>query len=295
MPMPGVELPDVIDHFEALASLGYVDLIAPADFTDESRLAVDFSALGVAPGMDLIVHSSMRSIGPSRGGAGAVVRALLSVLGPAGTLLAPTFNHYHTRVFNPLITPTNDGAIPEAIWRRADARRSLHPSHSVAAIGPRADHYLRDHLTNGVWSAQSPIGRLIHDGGYILSIGVGHDRSTAYHVAEISLDVSCLDSFGSIDRIIAADGKVQIVRGLAWRAEECPADPAGLDVMLSPLQRRGRVGRSQATLARASDVFAARISQLDGRCSRCPVRPHRRGNFTASSSVEMRVRSREIS
>ena len=89
----------------------------------------------------------------------------------------------------------------------------MHPSHSVAAIGP-AEDYVRDHLQNGIWAANSPIGRLIDNGGYILSIGVGHDRSTAYHLAEIAI-ARCLDSFGSLDKIVDADGQVQTVPGLA--------------------------------------------------------------------------------
>jgi aminoglycoside N3'-acetyltransferase len=277
-------LPRVIDYFQALAELGYVDLYRRDDFLTAYRIAADLSALGVQPGMDLFVHSSMKSIGPVLGGPSTIIDALLSVLGPHGTLLAPTFNHHHARIFNPLLTPTTDGAIPDALWRRPDARRSLHPSHSVAAIGPRADDYLRDHLTNGVWSETSPIGRLIRNGGSILSIGVGHDRTTAYHVAEISLNVPCLDPFGSTDRILDPEGRVRTVPGLAWRNAECPVDPAGIDAMLEGKQSVGKVGRARATLARAIDVFEARRQQLGDRCSRCPIRPERR-NVAGSDKI----------
>ncbi|HWE94106.1 MAG TPA: AAC(3) family N-acetyltransferase [Tepidisphaeraceae bacterium] len=271
-----LELPSVIAHFEALAELGYVDLIHPDQFATEESLAADFVALGVRPGMNVLVHSSLKSIGPVRGGAAAVVRALLSALGPDGTLLAPSFNHFDAGVFNPLTTPTTNGAIPEAIWRHADARRSLHPSHSVAAIGLRAEHYLRDHITNGVWSADSPIGRLMEAGGHVLSIGVGHDRSTAYHLAEISLKAPCLDSFGSVDRIVDADGHMRSVPSLAWRAAECPVDPNGLDALLESKQARGFIGLAASTLARAADIFAARRDQLGDRCAQCPIRPEYR-------------------
>jgi len=269
-------LPRVIDYFEALAELGYLALYDRADFLTAEQLAADLSALGVQPGMDLLVHSSMKSIGPVRGGPSTIIDALLSVLAPGGTLLAPAFNHHHAQIFNPLTTPTTNGAIPDALWRRPDARRSLHPSHSVAAIGPRADEYLCDHLTHGVWSENSPIGRLIRNNGFILSIGVGHDRSTAYHVAEISLNVPCLDPFGSTDRIVNPDGRVQVVPGLAWRNAECPVDPAGIDAMLQDKQSHGQVGHARSTLARAADVFEARRLQLGDRCGRCPVRPARR-------------------
>ncbi|HET6248479.1 MAG TPA: AAC(3) family N-acetyltransferase [Tepidisphaeraceae bacterium] len=266
----------VTGYFHAIAALGCVELLERDEFLSADALTTAFAELGIRPGMDVMIHSSLKSIGPVRGGAATIISALLSVVGNDGTLLAPTFNHHHALAFNPLTTPTTDGAIPEAMWRRPDARRSLHPSHSVAAIGPRADDYLRDHLTHGVWADQSPIGRLILNDGYILSIGVGHDRTTAYHIAEIAMNVPCLDMFANIDRIAGSDGRLKTVRGLAWRNGECPVDPAGLDAMLEQKQSHGKVGRASATLARAADVFNARREQLGDRCSRCGIRPQRR-------------------
>ena len=251
-------LGEFADHFEALAALGYVELHDRDDFRTVEQLAADLATLGVRGGTDIMVHSSMKSIGLVRGGPSIVIDAILAVIGPEGTLLAPSFNHFQAQVFNPLTTPTTNGAIADTLWRRPDAHRSLHPSHSVAAIGPRAEDYVRDHLQNGIWAPDSPIGRLIDSGGYILSIGVGHNRTTAYHLAEIELGAPCLDSFGSRDKIISSDGKVQTVPGLAWRNGECPVDPAGLDSMLADKQSVGRVGKARATLVRAIDVFNAR-------------------------------------
>ena len=56
-----------------------------------SSLTVNLRALGVVPGMTLIVHSSMKAIAPwVIGGAQAVILALEAVLGPGGTLVMPT-------------------------------------------------------------------------------------------------------------------------------------------------------------------------------------------------------------
>jgi aminoglycoside 3-N-acetyltransferase len=52
-------------------------------------LAADFSALGMRPGMTVIVHSSMRSIGWICGGPVAVILALERILTPEGTLVMP--------------------------------------------------------------------------------------------------------------------------------------------------------------------------------------------------------------
>lgn len=49
-------------------------------------LAADFAALGVHPGMIVMVHSSLRRVGWTVGGPVTVIRALLQALGPEGTL-----------------------------------------------------------------------------------------------------------------------------------------------------------------------------------------------------------------
>ena len=60
----------------------------------------------------------------------------------------PSFNH-RAQVYNPMTTPTTNGAIPDALWRLPQAERSVHPTHAVAAIGPRAAHYCSEHLDVG--------------------------------------------------------------------------------------------------------------------------------------------------
>jgi aminoglycoside 3-N-acetyltransferase len=157
--------------------------------------------------------------------------------------------------------------------------RSVQASHAVAAIGPRAAEYTADHLTNGIWAPNSPIGRLVHNGGYILAIGVSNETSTAYHVAEISLGAPCLDQFGDTDRIVLPDGTVKEVPGLAWRADNCPVDvKKKLDEALDArgLQSHGKVGRADATLVRALDLWTMRREHIQNVCPACTIRPHPR-------------------
>ncbi len=59
-----IEASVALEYFEALAELKYVTLVKPAAFLAESDLAAQFRALGLRPGMDVMVHSAMSAIGP---------------------------------------------------------------------------------------------------------------------------------------------------------------------------------------------------------------------------------------
>ncbi len=270
-----IELEHYLEYFDAHAELGYCELIEPAAMLSRVRLVRDLRALGLEPGMDVMVHSSLSAIGHVKGGAETVVEALLQAIGRRGTLLMPSFNHRAAQVYNPLATPTTNGAIPDAMWRRRDAVRSDHPTHAVAAIGPRAAEYTRDHTANGVWAADSPIGRLIHGGGYILALGTDHNTSTAYHVAEISVPCRCIDMFANTNAVVQPDGQVVSVAGLAFRGGACPVPTSKLDETLDRRgqQRRGKVGHADAGLVLAKDLWTVRREHILDVCPTCTVRP----------------------
>ncbi|MEW6751187.1 MAG: AAC(3) family N-acetyltransferase [Candidatus Latescibacterota bacterium] len=270
-----VDLRQLVGYFEALAELGYVHLAEPEEMVRRPQLVRDLRALGLRPGMDVMVHTSLSAIGTVEGGAQTVVDALLQAIGPRGTLMAPSFNHRAAEVYNPLTTPTTNGAIPEAVWRRREARRSLHPTHPVACIGPRAEEFCRGHLEAGIWAQDSPIGKLVHGGGYILALGTTHDTSTAQHVAEMSVPCRCIDMFGNAEKVLMPDDTVQRVRGLAWRNGACPVPTRRMDEALDArgLQRRGRVGNAECEFVRALDLWEVRREHVRDVCPTCPVRP----------------------
>ena len=188
----------------------------------------------------------------------------------------PSFNHRAAQVYNRMATPTTNGAIPDAFWRRPAAVRSEHPTHAVAAIGPRAERYCASHLEAGIWEPESPIGQLVHGGGWILALGTTHWTSTAYHVAEMSVPCGCIDPFGNIDRVVVGDGRVEEVWGLAFRRGECPVEISPkLDDALDRrgLQKRGRVGEADCELVLAEDLWRVRREHLRRVCPTCGISP----------------------
>lgn len=177
---------------------------------DLEDLAADLRALGVQRGQDLLVHSSLRSIGPIEGGAEALLGALREVAGPAATMVVPThttgnsgsstafraatgglsragLDRYLAGMpgFDPATTPSNGmGAFAEYVRTRPGSVRSSHPQTSFAALGPRAAECTRDHLLHCHLGESSPLGWLYRHDAAVLLLGVGYKACSAFHLAE---------------------------------------------------------------------------------------------------------------
>ncbi|MET9019663.1 AAC(3) family N-acetyltransferase [Actinopolymorpha sp. NPDC004070] len=162
------------------------------DVIDADHLGTAFGRLGLRPGHHVLVHSSLSSMGHVAGGAATVVRALLDVVGPAGTVLAPTLtgNEHvgpHAEVvFDLAESPSWTGVIPATVRQWDGAVRSAHPTHSVAAIGAAARRLTEGHedcLTP--CGPGSPYARLAADpDGMILLLGCDHESNTTLHHVE---------------------------------------------------------------------------------------------------------------
>ena len=152
-------------------------------------IAAGLRALGVAAGGPLLVHSSLSSFGHVEGGADTVIDALLAAVAPGETVAVPTLTHGDVNASQPVFdyrtTPCCVGRIPETFRLRPDALRSLHPTHSCAAIGPRSEELLRDHERDVTpCGGRSPYQRLMRWGGKIVFLGVGLGVNTSFHALE---------------------------------------------------------------------------------------------------------------
>jgi len=153
------------------------------------ELEAAFREVGLRAGEVVLVHSSLRRLGPVQGGAGAVIEALLNVVGPEGTLAMPTHTFKVVRegqpVFHQALTPSGVGALTEVFRQRPGVVRGLHPTHSVAATGRRAEEFVvvREEDETSC-PPESPYGRLRKWGGKVLIIGPGLECCTFFHGCE---------------------------------------------------------------------------------------------------------------
>jgi len=152
-------------------------------------------ALGVKEGSTLFVHSSLSRLGFVKGGANTVIDAILEVLGPKGTLVMPTFGWFppvlkdyikeNPPVFDHKRSPSKLGVISETFRRRSGVLRSVHPTHSVAACGPKADFLVNEHIRSITpFDAFSPYHKILKLDADILCLAVSIRFITFYHVFE---------------------------------------------------------------------------------------------------------------
>lgn len=175
------------------------DIKATRNAISRDRIVADLRALPVDRGAALLVHSSLKSLGFVEGGPETVVNALVDVFVTrnAGTVMLPTFSVEGTmhntlstaRPFDVAATPSNLGAIPEVFRRVPGARRSIHPTHSFAAVGRDAGWLTEAHHQCGTnFGAGSPMMRLMERNGYIVGLGTNLGNVTFYHCLEDAED-----------------------------------------------------------------------------------------------------------
>ncbi|MCD6359791.1 MAG: AAC(3) family N-acetyltransferase [Armatimonadetes bacterium] len=220
----------------------------------------DLRALGVGPGMTLMVHSSLSAIGRVEGGAGTVIEALLEALGPEGTLAMPAMS---SGVYDHEKSPSNVGTITEVFRTWPGVKRGFHPSHSACAIGPNADYLLDDILDQPTAiGTESPWGRLARlNNGYILLLGVDQDRNTILHYPEEIVRAPYL----SDKECQYLDPETGEVKSIVYHWFPGPhRDFIGLEPALreSRAMKIGKVGRALCRLMHAGDTVEIVTAEL---------------------------------
>ena len=254
----------------------------------------DLRSLGLCWGQDLLIHCSLRKVGPVDGGAATLLAAIRAVAGPEATLVVPaetSLNSLTSRKFreataefdaeklaayvaampgfDPASTPSDGmGAFAEHVRTRPAARRSSHPQVSFAALGPRSGDFTSVHDLNCHLGERSPLRWLYNADAAILLLGVGYAACTAFHLAEYRLPwrrpqtYSCFIAEGG-QRVkreftgIVLDDSVFDLLGQTMESDASLGRAPGL--------RLGRVGSASARLVPVRTAVDFAVSWLADR------------------------------
>ena len=178
-------------------------------------LEKDIKALGIKAGDTIFLHSSYKSLGELAGGAKTFFDTLLGVLTSEGTLVLPTFSYQTVTEESPYFdinsTPSGSGYLTNYFrCEVAGVKRSLHPTHSCAAIGPNTDFLLSSHQYDTVMVGEnSPLRKLPAVGGKILFLGCSAAKNTSMHGVEVLVDPPYLFHNAKYGEYRLWDGKTE--------------------------------------------------------------------------------------
>ena len=168
---------------------------------NKEYLKKTFSETGLTEGDIVCVHSSLKNIGYIDGGPEAFIEALTETIGQEGTIVMPAFTYsflkdeMKTEPFDAATTPSQTGLITEVFRKLPDTYRSVHPTHSVSVWGKRAEYFTAGHFLTSALGINSPLHKISAAGGKILLVGVGFEKCSHIHVAEILADLYYKDIF----------------------------------------------------------------------------------------------------
>lgn len=245
-----------------------IDSVTERDINDGLRV------LGLNKSCAVIAHSSLRSFGYVEGGPITVCRALVTV---CGTVMVPAFSDHLTslrmappgpqRPYNAyrvasswqafddalarampfsedLVIDPEIGVVPETMRRHLPHSRSRHPMLSFIATGKHGKQLTEAARLN--WPL-GPIEVLAEFDGYVLLLGVGHDKNTAIHLAEQRLGRSCFRRYAKV-----ADGVWMELPNIPGESEAF----VDIEPELTAVTHEVRIGQCRARLISVADVLA---------------------------------------
>lgn len=245
----------------------------------------DLRRLGVHAGDTLMVHASLRAVGPIDGGALGLIDALDAAVGPAGTLLMMIgaddpwswVNERPEREraaaladatpFDTATTPAEPeiGVLAEVFRTAPGTVVNDHPEGRFAARGAHAAELIADPPWDDYYGPGSPLQRLVDRGGHVLRLGSDLDTVTLLHYAEYLVDLPVKRRVTRHRRIAGPDGPV--IRTISCLDDsdgivERPADAEDYfatltsDALAAALAHTGPVGDATAELLPAGELIA---------------------------------------
>lgn len=259
-------------------------LILTDTLVTKEILKSGFKELGLTKGMKIIVHSSFKSFGKVECGPDSVIDVIEEIIGSEGTLMMPSFNHgepyYNGEIFDVNTTPTTNGVIPETFRKRDGVLRSINPTHPFCVWGKDKERYTRDHQKFDSFGVDSPLYRLMEDGGYCMLIGTGYKSNTFHHLVETCENSPCLLPRGEEYPVKLHDGTLTKAHTWSWRDGICPLNYNAIyEPLMRSIDHRIKIGNSEVILYKLSDGYkiiadCLNNGTIDGiKCSECPIRP----------------------
>jgi len=183
------ELKSKVKEFEYKNKKKLIDNLPSLDEKQLKEILVD--KLGIKQGDHLFIHGSMDMIKTELSPL-QVLEILLDLVGENGSISAPTFIRYSSKEwmvmdkkFDINRTPSGMGIFSERVRRHKLAKRSLHPTKSVATIGNIGNDVLGEHhLDIYQFGDKSPFVKLLEYDVKVIGLGAPMSYLSMVHTVE---------------------------------------------------------------------------------------------------------------
>jgi aminoglycoside N3'-acetyltransferase len=263
----------------------------------QAQIVADLRRLGVQAGDHLMLHASLRALGPVAGGSDGLIAALDQAVGADGTLLMvlgahgvaewaheppdpataaalrpeEAFDAAHTEAFREV------GWLAEAFRRSDGTLVTQHPLGRFGARGRLATWLLADAPWDDYFGPGSPLDRLCQAGGRVLRLGADLGTVTLLHWAEYLVPLA---TKRRLPRYVAVAGpagpEIRYVDALddaegivAWAGEDYFALLLR-DYLATGRARQGQVGGATSELLDARDLVAFAVPWMQAHLDAAP-------------------------
>lgn len=147
--------------------------------------------LGLQEDDVLMVHASLRKLGPVIGGAHTVIESICEVIGERG-IMSMILGSCEGDIFDARTSPSDPamGVLAEQFRNYPGVEVNDHPAARFAALGARASSFLNPSPRNDYYGKGSVLERFVGSRGKILRLGANPDTTTVTHYAEYLANVS---------------------------------------------------------------------------------------------------------
>ncbi|MCC7125351.1 MAG: AAC(3) family N-acetyltransferase [Acidobacteria bacterium] len=252
-------------------------------------LITDLRTLGVREGDAVMIHASMRAVGPVDGGAAGLIDALDAAVGASGTLMMVlgAYDEWawvnerpeaeraallaEATPFDALVAPaeTDLGVLAEVFRTHPGTLVSDHPEGRFGVRGRLAPAFVAGVPWDDYYGPGSPLERLVDARGRVLRLGADPNTITLTHYAEYLADVPGKRRVRRTRRVTTPDGPI-------IRTVDCLDDSDGIveyaggDYFTDILRaydaeggvRHGRVGNAATELLDAAPYVAFAASWM---------------------------------
>ena len=159
-------------------------------------ILAQLKAMGAPRESVVLMHTSLRAVGPVEGGAEALLDALITYFTEEGGLFCVPTHTWHNLDKEITLDMASDdtclGAFPAAAIRDGRGIRSENPCHSMVVFGDRekSKAFIADEpFCKTPIAPESCYGKLYTMEGKVLLVGVAQNRNTYIHTVEEMLGI----------------------------------------------------------------------------------------------------------